>query len=131
MTQIQTIILPVTTESPNENNYGHYMAKHRKNKELSGEYRLLIQSELNRTKIKKAKKGECYHLEITSVRKRLFDHDNSDASNKLLIDCLRRQGFIWDDDPKHLRHGIKYRQYKLKETRLEFPQTIISRRLAE
>lgn len=58
-------------------------------------------------------------IQVTDVRKRLSDDDN--LCEKFIIDCLRRDGTIFDDSPKHARIFTTQR----KCTNREDPHTLI------
>lgn len=79
-------------------------------------------------KIKKVETGQKCSLVIIGNRKRELDFDNFVGGCKQLIDALAREGFIWDDDMKHL--GIpKFIQEKCKKG-IE-PHTLIIRKIKE
>ena len=49
-----------------------------------------------------------FHVRILSIRKRLLDEDN--LCEKFHVDCLRRNGFIPDDDPATTRIEVRQRK---------------------
>jgi len=53
-------------------------------------------------KIKRVTKPTVFNLVIIGVRKRELDFDNFVGGCKQLVDALTHEGFIWDDDMKHL-----------------------------
>ena len=53
-------------------------------------------------KIKRVTEPTVFNLVIIGVRKRELDFDNFVGGCKQLVDALTHEGFIWDDDMKHL-----------------------------
>jgi hypothetical protein len=88
-------------------------------------WRLFVSNEMRATQVKKVPESAKYRLLIVSYRKRLLDVDNLFASHKWCIDSLRKEKFIWDDDPAHLE--LVCQQEKANKTTGEIPRTVIVR----
>lgn len=125
MRKSDTIILPVTTPSLNKTLNMTWQKRIGYNKRLSAEYCLLIQSEMNKHKLKKTNPEQKFSLIVDSIRVKELDYDNHVGGCKLLVDCLIKQGFIFEDSPKFLKSH--YQQSTLKSANRSEPQTIITR----
>ena len=124
MRKSDTIIIPAITPSLNKT-YSTWKNKYFAEKKLKETYNLLIQSEMNKYKIKKAGNKEKFAIVIDQVRNKLLDYDNFTGGCKVLLDCLRKKGFIYDDSPKYLKS--RYQQSTLKEAKETETKTIITR----
>tara|TARA_R110000744_G_scaffold90426_1_gene175564 strand:+ start:1005 stop:1424 length:420 start_codon:yes stop_codon:yes gene_type:complete len=95
-------------------------------KELK-KWRLFVGNEMRANHIKKVAESSKYRLTIVSHRARLLDEDNLFASHKWVIDSLRKEKFIWDDDPKHM--SLRVYQYKATKSLGEKQSTLIYREM--
>ena len=89
-------------------------------------WRLFVGNEMRANHIKKVPESSKYRLTIISYRSRLLDEDNLFASHKWVIDSLRKEKFIWDDDPKHM--SLRVHQYKANKASGEKQSTCIYRK---
>lgn len=72
---------------------------------MKGEYRMLLNVvwEPRHMQDKKVKRK----VHIVSYRKKLMtDDDNLKFVSKFLMDALKKTGFIYDDDRKHVSHKV-------------------------
>lgn len=110
MTEVDTITLPIEVISRNRIDKYHWSKK----TALRRTYQLLIRNQMNLNKITRIKESIKFNLVIIGTRKRDLDFDNFVGGCKQLVDALVHEGFIFDDDNKHL--GIpKFIQLKVKK----------------
>ena len=110
------IKIPISMPSLNKLLKWHWSKKTKKRKF----YQLLIRNEMNRVGYKKVKKNEFCSLEITTSVQRKYDYDNLVGGMKPLLDALRKEGFIYDDNPDSIL--VNYHQKTDKK-----PYTTIKR----
>jgi len=91
------------------------------------QWRLFVGNEMRANHIKKVAESSKYRLTIISYRSRLLDEDNLFASHKWVIDSLRKEKFIWDDDPKHM--SLMVQQFKANKSTGEKQRTFIIREI--
>ena len=92
------IKIPFGVKSRNHIDKLHWSQK----SELRSTYQLLIRNQMMLNKLDSAWAGESFDLEIIAYVKRKYDYDNLVGGCKQLIDALCNEGFVWDDDPKHI-----------------------------
>lgn len=107
---IENINIPIEIKSRNQIDKWHWSKK----THLRQEYQLLVRNQMSIMKISKVKEGTKCGLVIIGTRKRELDFDNFVGGCKQLVDAMVHEGFIWDDDSKHL--GIpKFIQQKCEK----------------
>tara|TARA_R100000808_G_C2131423_1_gene140564 strand:- start:965 stop:1348 length:384 start_codon:yes stop_codon:yes gene_type:complete len=112
--EVELITVPVAIQTRNKLDQMHWAVRHR----LKKQYSLLVRSQMNLNKIKKANPGDVYKLSILTFRKyRIRDYDNLVGGCKQLLDALTDEAFIWDDDTKFIgKPKVRQEQSKIEST---------------
>ena len=103
------IQIPVSMISLNKVLKWHWSKRLRTRKE----YQFMIRGQINKIKCRKATKDDMCKLVITSSVKRKYDYDNLVGGCKMLLDALKREGFIYDDSPDYV--NVEYHQIGTKK----------------
>lgn len=122
MQNIEVIKIPIVPPSPNKVLREHWAVRSKRRKK----YSLIVTSEMNKHKFKKAEPKQPFKLNIFCYRKRLLDFDNLYGSVKSLLDACCDSLFIWDDDNRHLKN-LEVKQRTIKEANVKEEYTLISR----
>ena len=121
---INSIAIDIEIISRNRIDKYHWAKK----KALRQQYQILVRNQMTLYQVERLTKPTKCGLVIIGKRKRMLDFDNFVGGCKHLVDALTHEGFIWDDDSKHL--GIpKFVQQKCDKK--ENPSTIIMRTVKE
>lgn len=100
-----TLTIPELTPSLNITRKGHWSTRHKRRKHWS----MLVLVAKSDAKAFAVPKLERAQVTITRYGGKKLDADNLAGGSKDLIDGLRDNGFIADDDPDHL--SVKFSQY--------------------
>lgn len=97
------IEIPMQIESRNTIDQMHW-AKKRKMRQT---YQLFIRQQMSKYNLDELERGTACSIHILTFRnRRIRDEDNLYGGAKQLLDAMVNEGFLYDDDVKHLPSAI-------------------------